>query len=172
MTPADFDKAYEENDVRLKGIIYFTIGLVALIVVTFFLMWFFLGTMRDFSKETQGPRSPMAMNERDRLPPEPRLQAAPGFGVESPNGRINLELRAPQSEYWELQKQWNEIREKGQKDPATGAVIMLSVEEAKKKFLEEKAKAKSGEEAEKLYDESRKYYSDASSGRMASETRR
>jgi hypothetical protein len=172
MTPADFEKAYEENEVRLKGIIWFTVGLILLIIVTFVLMWFFLGTMKDFSRESQGPRSPVAMSEREKLPPEPRLQAAPGFGVDSPNGRVNLELRAPQSEYWELEKQWKEMAENGQKDPKTGAVIMLPVEEAKKKLLEESVKAKTGEEAEKLYEESRKFYSDASSGRVASETRR
>ena len=52
-TPADFDKGYEENEIGLKGIVYFGIGLFLLIVITFGLMWAFLGTMRD-----SGPGQP------------------------------------------------------------------------------------------------------------------
>ena len=51
-------------------------------------------------------------------------------------------------------------------------VASLSVEEAKEKILEQGLKAKSGPDAEKAASESRKYISDASSGRVASATRR
>lgn len=172
LTPADLDKAYEENDIKLKGIIGFGIGLFLLIVFTFGLMWYFLREMRGYAKAADTSGSPMAMNERDRLPPEPRLQAAPGFGVDSEKGRINLELKAPQSEWREMIKQWDELRENGQTDPKTGATIMLSVEKAKEAFLKLNVKARSGEDAEKFYQSSHKFYSDASAGRVASETRR
>jgi hypothetical protein len=171
-TPADFDKGYEENDIGLKGIVYFGVGLFLLIVITFGLMWAFLGVMRDYAKETAGPPNPMTLSDKERLPPEPRLQAAPGFGVDSEKGRINLELTAPQSEYWELKKQWDEQWEKGQIDPKTGTVISLSINKAKEKYLEGTIKAKSGAEAEKLFKDAQKFYSDASAGRMASETQR
>ncbi len=171
-TPADFDKGYEENEIGLKGIVYFGIGLFLLIVITFGLMWAFLGTMRDYATETAGPANPMRLPDKDRLPAEPRLQAAPGFGVDSENGRVNLELRAPQSEYWELQKQWDELWAKGQKDPKTGTVISLPIDEAKKKFLAGPIKAKSGAEAEKFLKDSRMFISDAGAGRTASETQR
>ena len=98
-SPVDLDKPYEENSIGLSGIVYFGVGLLALIVITFVLMWAFLYKLRDFAKENAGPSNPMFMTEKERLPPEPRLQAAPGFGVDSEAGRVNLELMAPASEY-------------------------------------------------------------------------
>lgn len=174
MTPADFDKAYEENEIGLKGIFGFGIGLFLLIVITFGLMLAFLNVLKDdnTSRETAGPQNPMRMTDKETLPPEPRLQAAPGFGVDSEKGRVNLELMAPQSEYRELLKQWNQMWKEGRKDEKTGMVMMLPVEEAKKKLLEQNVKAKSGPEAEELFKKSHMFISDANSGRVASETRR
>lgn len=168
----DFEQPYEQNVIGLKGIVYFGVGLLLLIVITFGLMWALLNVFEDDAKESKKSDNPMAMSERDRLPPEPRLQAAPGFGVDSPHGRVNMELGAPQAEYRELHKQWTEVWEQGQKDPATGAVTSLSIEEATTKFLEKSAKAKSGPEAEEAAKASRMYYSDASSGRLAADKRR
>ena len=96
----DFDKPYEQNLVGLRGIIIFTVGLFLLIVITFGLMWVLEIQMENYAAETKDRQNPMMMNEQERLPPEPRLQAAPGFGVDSPKGRIDLQLTAPQSEWW------------------------------------------------------------------------
>lgn len=174
MAPADFDKAYEENEIGLKGILGFGIGLFLLIVITFGLMLAFLNVLKDdnTARETAGPQNPMRMTEKEALPPEPRLQSAPGFGVDSPKGRVNLELREPQAEYRELLKQWEQIWKEGQKDAKTGTVMMLPIEEAKKKLLEQNVKAKSGADAEEVLKKSHMFISDASAGRMASETRR
>jgi hypothetical protein len=101
VTPADYEKPYEQNEIALRGIVGFGIGLFLLIVVTFGLMFMLLNVLKDYTAKNPTPPNPMRENERDRLPPEPRLQAAPGFGVESAAGRVNLELAAPQSEYWE-----------------------------------------------------------------------
>ena len=95
----DLDKGYEENYIGLKGIVYFGVGLLLLIIITFVLMWALLYKMREVSTEYADPANPMAMTEKERLPPEPRLQAAPGFGVDSDEGRVNLELTVPASEY-------------------------------------------------------------------------
>jgi hypothetical protein len=171
-TIEDLDRPYEPNSIGLSGIIKFAVGLFILIVVTFALMKFFYDKLEENAVETNGPASPMAMKERQQLPPEPRLQSAPGFGVESPNGRVNMELAAPQAEWRELIKQWDEVRKHGNKDPKTGAMTSMPLEEAKTAFLGQNAKAKSGPDAEKLSVESRKYISDASSGRVASATRR
>jgi hypothetical protein len=169
----DFEQPYEQNIIGLKGIFYFGIGLFVLIVITFALMWVLLDVFEDQKKaEMDVDRNPMAMKERDRLPPEPRIQGAPGFGVESPNGRVNLELGAPQAEYWELQKQWKEVLEHGLKDPHTGAVTSMGINEAKEKFLSEQVKARSGAEADKAAAGSKMYFSDSSSGRRSSEKRR
>jgi len=169
----DFEQPYEQNIIGLKGIFYFGIGLFVLIVITFALMWVLLDVFEDQKKaEMDVDRNPMAMNERDRLPPEPRIQGAPGFGVESPNGRVNLELGAPQAEYWELQKQWKEVWEHGLKDPHTGAMTSMGINEAKEKFLSEQVKARSGPEADQAAAGSKMYFSDSSSGRRPSEKRR
>ncbi len=83
-----------------------------------------------------------------------------------------MELRAPQSEYWELERQWEEQWTNGQKDPKTGTVITLGIEEAKKKFLEQKVKTRSGEQSQKSLDEAQRMTSYSSAGRTATDKRR
>jgi hypothetical protein len=168
----DFDKPYEQNIIGLKGIFYFGIGLLLLIVITFALMWALLDVLEKDAKTEKGQAGPLALSETERLPPEPRLQTAPGFGVEGPNGRVNLELMAPQAEYWELEKQYMELWEKGGKDPHTGAVSSLPINEAKQRFLEQGVKARSGTEADEAALRSKMYFTDASSGRRAADKRR
>ena len=168
----DLSKPYEENEIGMKGIFSFAIGLVLLIVITFGLMFAFLNVLKDYSKENAGPVNPMIMSEKERLPPEPRLQLAPGFGVESENGRVNMELVAPSAEYRELHTQWLHLWEHGQKDEKTGTVTIMPIDEAKEKFLAQNVKAKSGPEAEEFFKNSRAFISDSSAGRVASEKRR
>ena len=174
MTPADFDKAYEANEIGLKGILGFAIGLFLLIVITFGLMYAFLNVLKDdnTATETAGPQNPMRMSDKEKLPPEPRLQSAPGFGVDSEKGRVNLELREPQAEYRELLKQWGDLWKHGTKDEKTGTVTMMPIDDAKAKLLTQNVKAKSGPDAEAFLKSSHMFISDASSGRVASETRR
>ncbi len=168
----DYDRAYETNLIGLRGIIYFGVGLFLLVVITFGLMFFLQNVMEDQARETKDDKNPMMMNDRERLPPEPRLQTAPGFGVESERGRVNMELVAPQSEYWELERQWEEQWANGQKDAKTGTVVTLGIEEAKKKFLEQNVKTRSGEQSQKSLDESRSIVSYSSAGRTATDKRR
>jgi hypothetical protein len=168
----DFEKGYEQNVIGLKGIIYFAIGLVLLIIITFALMWALLHVMRDQAAETKEIVEPMAMSDKESLPPEPRLQAAPGFGVDSPNGRVNLELRNSQAEYQELHSQWNELIRNGEKDPKTGMQITMPVSEGINKLLQENVKAKTGDDAIKAYNDSRLYITDASAGRVTGLKRR
>ena len=168
-----YEKGYEENVIGVKGIVYFGIGLLILIIITFGLMWALMGVLEDNKKaEMDADRNPMAMSEREALPPEPRLQAAPGFGVDGPNGRVNLELNAPQSEWWELKKQYEQVWKQGMKDPSTGAVSALPIDQAKEAFLSQQVKARNNPEAQRLYEESKLRFSDASSGRTATDRRR
>lgn len=170
---ADLNKAYEANEIQFKGILYFAGGLFLLIVITFGLMWALLNVMKDFRREENARQpNPMLMSDKERLPPEPRLQLAPGFGVESEKGWVNMELGPPQAEYRELKKQWDEMWEHDQKDAKSGAVTVMPIDEAMDRFLSQNVKAKTGEEAEKFYKESHSIVSDSSAGRMASETRR
>jgi len=171
-TVSDLDKPYEENVIGLGGIMKFAVGLLILIVVTFALMRMLYGVLEDTFKESKTGNNPMAMTEKEQLPPEPRLQVAPGWFVDTPDGRVNLELMAPGSEYRELHKVWTDQIEHGQTHPVTGTVISMPIEEAKTVFLSAEKKQQTGPEAEKLAEESRKFISDASSGRVASATRR
>ncbi len=168
----ELDKPYEPNDIALGGIVKFAIGLFILIVITFALMWILYGVLEQNAVERFGPTNPMAMSDKEKLPPEPRLQSAPGFHVDTTEGPVNLELTAPQSEYRVLHKEWVDQIEHGQKHPVTGTVIAMPIEDAKTIYLEMEKKAKSGAEADTLAKESQKFVSDASSGRVASASRR
>jgi hypothetical protein len=171
-TAAELSKPYEENEIRLRGIVGFGIGLFFLIVITFGLMWALLKVLKDYSAENADPKNPLAMTDRERLPPEPRLQLAPGFGVDSDAGRVNMELGAPQAEWRELKKQWEELWKHGHKDAKTGAVSVMPIDQAKHRLMEIGVKAKTGEDADKVKRDSRSMVSDASAGRLAAETRR
>jgi hypothetical protein len=172
-TFVDFEKPYEQNLIGLKGVMYFGIGLLLLILITFGLMYVLLWQVLEVDAVAEkSSDNPMIMSDRDRLPPEPRLQSAPGFGVEGPNGPVNLELREPQAEYRELKKIWDEEIKKGQIDPTTGAMITMPIDKAIDKFMQQPMRAQTGPEAEKAAKDSRLYYTDASAGRKAAEKRR
>jgi hypothetical protein len=170
---ADFEKPYETNIIGLRGVIYFAVGLFLLIVITFGLMYFLQNVMENQAIETKDTKNPMMMQPGERLPPEPRLQAAPGFGIESEKGRVNLELRAPQSEYRVLKSQWEKTWAEGQKDPHTGMVVTLPINDAKAKLLEQSAgSTMNAEQGQKTLDDSRMFFSYSSAGRTATDKRR
>ena len=168
----DLSKPYQRNEIGVKGIAYFGIGLFLLIVVTFLLMYIFQYGVLEEQRlaDDERDKSPVAMTVEERLPSEPRLQGAPGFGVDSKDGRINLELRNPQAEYDELQEQWKELWESGEKDPKTGTVVSLSMEAAKEKVLTDGSiKSVTGEAGEKALREATTVISSSSAGRLSSE---
>jgi hypothetical protein len=163
-TTVNLDSPYEANTIGMSGIMYFSGGLFLLIVVTFGLMWFMLGVMEKDAVASKSSDNPLELTKEEALPPEPRLQAAPGFGVETKNGFKKLELGAPQAEYRELLSQWNELWKNGSKDDKTGTVISLPIEEAKRKLLAQSA----GSPEKQGADDSRMMMSDSSAGRTAS----
>lgn len=167
----DYEKTYEQNIIGLKGIVYFAVGLLVLIVITFGLMWALLGVLVD-NKNQEQVVNPMQATEREKLPPEPRLQAAPGFGVETEQGRVNLELLGPQAEYRTVRAGWEEVWKNGTVDHATGAVTSMPIEEAKAKVLADNLKTRTGVDTDQLMRQSQMVISDGSSGRMASVKRR
>jgi hypothetical protein len=64
------------------------------------------------------------------LPPEPRLQAAPGFKVTLENGQtVKLQNAAPQTEYRILRQQWEENLKTGLKD-SSGKVVGIPIDAA------------------------------------------
>src|SRR5688572_5679269 len=167
-TVSDLDKPYEPNEIGLSGIVKFGVGLFVLIVITFGLMWVLYGVLERNAVERFGSAEPMALSDKEQLPPEPILQSAPGFKVDTAQGRVNLELAAPEAEYNELREAWDDQIKHGQKHPVTGTVISMPIEEAKTIYLGMEKKAKSGPDVEHLAAASRKYVSDANSGRTVS----
>lgn len=166
--------AYEKDRLELRGIIFFLAGLVLLCVVSFVLMYALqLGLESQAAEEDKRNTSPMALTEQERaegkqLPPEPRLQGAPGFKVETETDAepLNLELREPQAEYRALLKSWEKTWKEGRKDPNTGAVITLPMEEAKQKVLREnQIKARAPQDAQKALQDAVQIPAYSSSGR-------
>ena len=130
------DVSHEASDVDVGTIVKFVVGLFFLTVITFVLMKLLYNVLEDRATKADPPPRPMALSERERLPPEPRLQAAPGFGINLGQDKfINLQLREPQAEYRELQKIWDGVLE-GKPDPRTGKASM-PVKEAMKKVVED-----------------------------------
>lgn len=165
----NLDKPYEEDVINFSGIIYFSIGLFLLIVVTFGLMWILQYKVLGPQAEGADIKNPMATTAEENLPPEPRLQAAPGFGLDTKTGRISFERREPQAEWNELQKEYEEIWEKGETGADGKTVIAMPIDEAKAKLLKDGGVKAAGAEGEKSLSEARSFISGASAGRRASE---
>ncbi len=120
---------HEQSDINVRAVLRFVLALsLTLIAVSVGAWWLFRYFDREESKEP-GP-GPMALTQSERLPPEPRLQAAPGFAITTEDGRrFNLEKGAPQSEYRILRQQWEETLEKGMKDQS-GNIVGLPIDAA------------------------------------------
>jgi hypothetical protein len=102
----NIDVTHEASDVSVSALLKFVAALTVMTVVVSVLMW---GLFRFFESqaEKEPKPGPMAMTKEERLPPEPRLQSAPGFGVKLENGKwVTLEKREPQAEYRVLREQW------------------------------------------------------------------
>lgn len=162
----DLNKPYEENDIKLRGTIIFCAVTFVTIVLSFAIIWVINDQVeKGMAAHAEKTRHPMAMDKEALLPPEPRLQSAPGFGVGEGTNRVNLELAHPAAEWIELNKRWNEEIKHGKKDPATGAVVTMPVADAKAKLLEMKPTQRPDADAAKSLDAAKSYYTDASSGR-------
>ena len=84
---------------------------------------------------------------------------------------MNFELRAPQSEYRELKRQWEDIWEHGRKDAKTGAVSSLPIDLAKERFLNRPLRP-DGDGSRPSCLKIQVYFTDSSSGSVATEKRR
>ncbi len=103
------DVTHETSDVNVGGIVKFVAGLTILGGFVCILMWAMFWFFNEQEKTKEPPKGPMAMTKEERLPPEPRLQAAPGFGVKLANGEwVPLETREPEAEYRVLLEQWEQ----------------------------------------------------------------
>ncbi len=103
----NLDVTHEASDVSVSGVAKFVVGLTVLGIVVFALMWGLFDFLNAQEDTKEPPPGPMAMSPQERLPAEPRLQAAKGFEVKLENGEmVNLENREPEAEYRVLREQW------------------------------------------------------------------
>ena len=132
----NIDVTHEASDVSVAGILKFVFGLTVFGVVVYVLMW---GLFRFFNSQEAGKEpkpGPMAMSEQERRPPDPKLQAAPGFGVKLENGQwVPLDNREPQAEYNVLRQQWEQTLKEGGRDQS-GKIVGLPIDEAMQKVVE------------------------------------
>ncbi|HMJ24336.1 MAG TPA: hypothetical protein VK475_00830 [Pyrinomonadaceae bacterium] len=141
------DVTHEVSDVYVSGIVKFLAALSVLTIATFILMWGFFRVLEK--QETEPPRSPMALTEKDRLPPEPRLQGAPGFSEdlektaaikkEESGSAITAGSSQPKDALYEiniLREHWNDVLQNGPVDPS-GKRYGMPIEKAKEEILKQ-----------------------------------
>ena len=98
------DITHEISDVNTRGILWFVLFLAGLIVISLFLLRGMYNLFESWARAAEGERPVMARSPEERLPPEPRLQAAPGYRVEGES----LELKEPQAELKVVRQKWKE----------------------------------------------------------------
>jgi len=126
---------HETSDVNVRGVLTFVVVLTIATIAVSIGMWLLFGFFNQQEAKEQPQPGPMALTSKERLPPAPRLQSAPGFEVELESGqKLNLEKSAPQSEYRALRAQWEENLRTGLKDQS-GKVVGMPIEEAMKKIV-------------------------------------
>ena len=145
----NIDVTHEQSDVQISGIAKFIVGLLILTIVTFvaLLGLFMLFQKTATTQEQETHRSPIAMSGEERLPPEPRLQGAPGFAQNLEKAKVEehpqptpaggfASPRDPVCEIRALREQWNEVLEHGPTD-ANGQKFGMPIEQAKEEALKQ-----------------------------------
>jgi hypothetical protein len=143
----NIDVTHEQSDVQISGIAKFIVGLLILTIGTHIALWglFVLFQRTASTQEQESHRSPIAMSGEERLPPEPRLQGAPGFAAnlerakpeEQEQPKQQSGFVTPKDPMWEihaLREQWNHVLEHGPTD-ANGQRFGMPIEQAKEEAL-------------------------------------
>jgi hypothetical protein len=145
----NIDVTHEQSDVQISGIAKFIVGLLILTIATHIALWglFVLFQKTASTQEQETHRSPLAMTGEERLPPEPRLQGAPGFAENLEQARRAEHeqpaqpggFMTPKDPMWEihaLREQWSHVLEHGPTD-ANGAKFGMPIEQAKEEALKQ-----------------------------------
>ena len=127
----------------VRPLLWYVGGLTAFTIIVCVAMWimfqFFLA--REKSQELKA--SPLARQGEETLPPEPRLQLAPGFGVTTDDGvRHSLSHEGkperapqPQDEYLAVRDEWRrELEGYGWADEKAGTV-RVPIDDAMNRYL-------------------------------------
>ena len=139
------DVTHEMSDVNVIAILKFLGGLTVLTIAVYLLVWGMFRVLYSREETKELPPSPLAMTSKERLPPEPRLQSAPGFAERlekeagAKEGNESPGLTKPKDPLWEinlLREHWTAILEQGVKDQS-GKLVVLPIDDAKKELLKQ-----------------------------------
>ncbi|HZR26399.1 MAG TPA: hypothetical protein VFA59_22575 [Vicinamibacterales bacterium] len=110
--------AHEESDVNIRGIFGFAVGLTIATMFICFVVWVLFSFYASRENATVTPAYPLAAQQRNRLPPEPRLQTNPRQDLS--------DLRAQEDQV---------LRSYGWVDKSTG-VVRIPIEQAMKAIVQ------------------------------------
>jgi hypothetical protein len=147
----NIDVTHETSDVEVSSIGKFVLGLLVLTIVTHIALWGMFRLLASEENKKETPRPPMALtSDRERLPPEPRLQSAPGFSenleqkqpahvAEEKGAPAKAEPNPPKDPFWEiraLHEGWQKTLEQGPVDQ-NGNRYGMPIEKAKEEVLKQ-----------------------------------
>lgn len=148
----NIDVTHEASDVQVGSIAKFVLALLVLTIATHVVLWGMFRVLKtsEETKEQQTHRSPLAMTGDERLPPEPRLQSAPGFAQSLESKAPGEHAQAtpagpepPRDPLWEiraLNEKWRDVLEHGPVDEH-GQRYGMPIEQAKEEALKQLQKA-------------------------------
>ena len=155
---------HETSDVNVRGVLTFAVVLALATIAVGAGVWMLFKFFNAQQAKAAKP-GPMALRPEQRLPPEPRLQAAPGFQLKLENGQtVSLEKLGPQEEYRALRRQWEENLRTGLKDQS-GNTVGMPIEDAMKKIVSQGLPTRAKGPAGKLNDYAISMPTAVSSGR-------
>ena len=142
------DVAHEESDVAVRPLLWFVGGLTFFTIITCLAMLLLFKFFQGREESQELAASPLARQGEERLPPEPRLQLAPGWEVTNDEGkRQDLSygtqtnyVPQPWSEWLLVNREWqHELKEYGWADQQAGTA-RIPVERAIDLYLERRAR--------------------------------
>jgi hypothetical protein len=146
------DVAHEESDVSVRPLLWFVGGLTFFTIVVCGAMLLMFTYFLNREKSQELAASPLARQGEERLPPEPRLQLAPGWNVKTDDGRKHdLSYQAqvehvpqPWSEYILVTEEWRrEMEDYGWADQQAGTV-RIPISQAMRVYLQRRQAKQQG----------------------------
>jgi hypothetical protein len=137
------DVMHEESDVNVRGVGAF-VGILFAGLIVMAVMMIGLWKVFEWRARVADERiavTPMARTQAERLPPSPRLQAAPGFAsLDDP--KMSFELKEPAAEWNALREKWEyELKNPTAADPNT-QTMRVPIEDAKRMLLDKNLPAR------------------------------
>ena len=88
------DVHHEESDVNIRAILGFGAGLMIVTAIICFLLWLLFGYFASREAQSSTREFPLAVEQQNRMPPEPRLQTNPKEDLRVLQGRDEALLKS------------------------------------------------------------------------------